>query len=141
MHATALRVTSDNDMRFHEKGRDVARTTIVQLTDDISGGEAERTVEFSFAGKSYSLDLNAQNAAEFEEVLAPYVKAAEAAGTAQPPSGRRSSRGAGTAPRGRSRSDLDPRAVRAWAQENGIDVSPRGRIASSVVDRYKAAVS
>lgn len=120
----------------------MAKQTIVQLTDDISGGEAERTVEFSFAGTSYSLDLNAQNAAEFEEVLAPYIKAAEAAGTGrQPSSGRRGSRGPGTAPRGRSRSELDPRAVRAWAQENGIDVSPRGRIASSVVDRYKAAVS
>jgi hypothetical protein len=132
-----------SDKNFPSKGRTMAKQTIVQLTDDISGGEAERTVEFAFAGTSYSLDLNAQNAAEFEEVLAPYIKAAEAAGTVQQASsGRRSSgRGAGTAPRGRSRSELDPRAVRAWAQENGIDVSPRGRIASSVVDRYRAAVS
>ena len=35
--------------------------------------------------------------------------------------------------------DYSPQAVRAWAKANRIDVSPRGRIAQSVVDRFRAA--
>jgi hypothetical protein len=38
----------------------MARTTIVQLTDDIDGSEADHTVEFSYKGKSYYLDLKRQ---------------------------------------------------------------------------------
>jgi hypothetical protein len=34
---------------------------------------------------------------------------------------------------------LQPQAVRAWAKANRFDVSPRGRIPQSVVDRFRAA--
>ncbi|WP_180936021.1 Lsr2 family DNA-binding protein [Nocardioides ungokensis] len=45
-------------------------------------------------------------------------------------------------PVNRSRkSKLDSSAVRAWALENSIDVSPRGRIRQDVIDKYQAAQS
>ena len=33
----------------------------------------------------------------------------------------------------------DPKAVRAWAAENGIEVSPKGKLPASVVEQYLAA--
>jgi hypothetical protein len=35
--------------------------------------------------------------------------------------------------------EVDLAAVRAWAADNGIVVSPRGRVAKAVVDQYLAA--
>ena len=114
----------------------MAKQTVITMTDDIDGSEATQTVEFSYRGKSYSVDLNDSNAAEFDEALAPYVSAAEQAGGAR--SSRSSSRGT-TAPRQRASSDVDPKAVRAWAEANGVTVSPRGRIKADVLEQYRAA--
>jgi hypothetical protein len=36
----------------------MARTSVIQLIDDIDGSEADRTVDFSYNGKTCSLDLN-----------------------------------------------------------------------------------
>ena len=121
----------------------MARTTIVQLIDDIDGSEAHQTVEFAYRGKSYRLDLNDKNASELDDVLSPYIAAAENAGGVQSSrGGRRSSRSGGSRPRpsgdGTS-SAPDPKDVRAWAEANGVQVSARGRIPASVREQYKAA--
>lgn len=39
------------------------------------------------------------------------------------------------------KSGADPKAVRAWAAENGVECSVRGRIAGDVVAKYLAAVT
>ncbi len=120
----------------------MARTTIVQLTDDIDGSEADQTIELGYKGKSYSLDLNDKNASELDDVLAPYIAAAEKAGGAQSRAGSRSSRTGGARQRpsgGGSTSGPDPKDVRNWAEANGVQVSARGRIPASVVEQYKAA--
>jgi hypothetical protein len=120
----------------------MARTTIVQLTDDIDGSEADQTIEFSYKGKSYSLDLNDKNASELEDVLAPYIAAAEKARGVQSRAGSRSGRSGGSRPRssgGGTTSGPDPKDVRVWAEANGVQVSGRGRIPASVIEQYKAA--
>ena len=121
----------------------MARNTIIQLTDDLDGSEADVTVELAYKGKTYSLDLNEKNASELDAVLAPYVAAAEKAGGVQAAkSGSRSSRSSGPT---RSRSsngsagDIDPKQVRAWAEDNGVAVSARGRISASVIEQYRQA--
>ena len=106
------------------------------MADDSDGSDATQTVEFSYRGKSYSLDLNDANASDFDDALALYITAAEKAGGAQ------SSRGSGrrsTTPRQRSSSEIDPKAVRAWAEANGVSVSPRGRIKAEILEQYRAA--
>lgn len=40
--------------------------------------------------------------------------------------------------RGRTRK-LDTRVVRAWAQEQGLEVADRGRVSGSVIDQYRKA--
>ncbi len=114
----------------------MAKQTVIHMTDDIDGSAATQTVEFSYRGKSYSVDLNDSNASDFDDALAPYISAAEKAGGPQPSrgSGRRA-----TTPKQRSSGDVDPKAVRAWAEANGVTVSPRGRIKADVLERYRAA--
>jgi hypothetical protein len=105
----------------------MAQKVTVVLEDDLTGGPAERTVQFAFDGTDYEIDLSAKNAAAFGKQLAPYLEHARRAGRA--PS-RRPGRTAG-----RQRSG----DIRAWAKEHGLAVSGRGRIPASVVEQYQAA--
>lgn len=112
----------------------MAQKTIIRLTDDVDGSEATETVSFGLDGTTYEIDLNDEHAADLREVLAPYVSVARRAG-----GGGRAVRGGAPSPRQRPSGDVDPKAVRAWAESNGIAVSPRGRIRADVVERYNAA--
>jgi nucleoid-associated protein Lsr2 len=100
----------------------------VVLDDDLTGGPAEQTIRFAFAGTDYEIDLNAKNAAAFSKQLAPYLEHARRAGRAQ-------ARRPGRTAAGRQRSG----DIRAWAKEHGLAVSERGRIPASVMEQYTAA--
>ncbi len=114
----------------------MAKQTVIQMTDDLDGSEATQSIEFSFRGKSYTIDLNDSNAADFDDALAPYIAAAEKSGGVQP--SRSSGRRAGAA-RQQASSDVDPKQVRAWAEANAVAVSPRGRIKADILEQYRAA--
>lgn len=88
----------------------------------------EQTVRFAFEGIGYEIDLNAKNAAAFGKQLAPYLEHARKAG-------RTSARRPGRTAAGRQRSG----DIRAWAKEQGLAVSARGRIRADVVEQYQAA--
>ena len=116
----------------------MAKQTVIRMTDDLDGSEATQTVDFSYRGKTYSIDLNDANASDFDDALAPYVTAAEKTGGGRS-SSRSSSGRRAAAPSQRSSGDVDPKAVRAWAEANGVAVSPRGRIKADVLEQYRAA--
>jgi hypothetical protein len=116
----------------------MAQRQVTIMTDDIDGSEAKHSIEFAYKGKSYRIDLNDTHAEELDEVLAPYISAATESSRG---SGGRASRSGGS-PRSRASSgsgDVDPKQVRAWAEANGVDVSPRGRISASVIEQYRAS--
>jgi hypothetical protein len=52
----------------------MARNIVVQLTDDLQGGEADETVNFALDGEFHEIDLNAVNAAEFRNLMSIYIK-------------------------------------------------------------------
>jgi hypothetical protein len=52
----------------------MAQNLIVQLTDDIEGGDATETVEFSIDGRTYQIDLNKKNASAMRKVFQLYVE-------------------------------------------------------------------
>ena len=106
----------------------MAQKVTVILEDDLTGGPAKQTVRFGFDGSDYEIDLNAKNAAAFGKQLAPYLEHARKAGRAQ-------TRRAGRATACRQRSG----DIRAWAREQGLAVSERGRIPASVAEQYHAA--
>lgn len=103
---------------------------IVQLIDDFDGkelkpGEGE-TVRIALEGAEYQLDLSSKNAQKLRDDFGKWLNHARKVG------GRRSNSG-------RSKSDVDSKAVRAWAASNGIQLSGRGRIPASVLDQYRSA--
>jgi len=104
----------------------MAQKVTVTLEDDLTGGPAKHTVRFAVDGTGYEIDLNAKNAAAFGKQLAPYLQHARRAGRAP---ARRPGRA------GRQRSG----DIRAWAREQGLAVSARGRIPASVAEQYHAA--
>jgi hypothetical protein len=99
----------------------------VTLIDDLDGSEAAETVAFALDGKSYEIDLNDANAATLRELLAPYIKA----GRSTKATARRRSQ--------QSTSDRDTKAIRAWAQSQGLMTAARGRIPASVIEQYRAS--
>src|SRR5215203_3972823 len=114
----------------------MAQRVIVQLTDDLDGkpipeGKGE-TIRFGLDRTDYEIDLAEKNAKALRNDLAKYVTAA-----------RRTSRGGRGRGRGRTPTgpgrDYDPKAVRAWAESQGIQVSQRGRVPADLIARFQAA--
>jgi hypothetical protein len=112
----------------------MAQEVILKLVDDLDGSEATETVQFGLDGDSFEIDLSAKNAAALRKALDRYRGSARASSSGRAPSGSRRTRG-----KGRGRGDVDPKAVRTWANENGIEISTRGRIPSEVLEQYKAS--
>ncbi|HEY7324989.1 MAG TPA: Lsr2 family protein [Streptosporangiaceae bacterium] len=106
----------------------MAQRVTVALEDDLDGGPADETLRFAVGGADYEIDLSSKNATAFRKQLAPFVEHARRAGRQQ------SRRGIRTAASRQRSGD-----IRAWAKDQGITVSERGRIPASVVDRYQAA--
>lgn len=100
----------------------------------LTGPEGTQTIIFSLDGTTYEIDLNDAHAEDLREVLAPFVSVARKLSG----SGGRG-RSTASAPRQRSTADIDPKAVRAWVEANGVAVSPRGRIKADVLEHYRAA--
>jgi hypothetical protein len=107
----------------------MAQSVQIILKDDLEGGEADETVQSALDGKDYEIDLSTANAEKLREALHPYAAAGRKAGRTQ-------ARSAGARA---SKSDPDTAKIRAWAKENGHEVSDRGRIHQSVKDAYYAA--
>jgi len=112
----------------------MAKQIITLLTDDLDGGDADRTIEFGLDGVNYSIDLSEKNAGKLRKALDPYLTAAAKVGRTGP-NGRIASR-AGAAPSRSSREQNQ--AIREWAVKNGYEVSERGRIPASVVEAFHA---
>jgi len=106
----------------------MAQKITVALEDDIDGGPADETVRFGLGGTEYEIDPSKKNANAFRRQLAPFIEHA-----------RRAGRGQRRRP-GRTASSRERSAdIRAWAKDQGIEVSDRGRIPASVAEQYDAA--
>ena len=108
----------------------MAKQVITLLTDDLDGGDADRTVEFGLDGVNYTIDLSEKNAGKLRKALDPYLNAATRVGRSGAESRRRGASSTGRASRDQNQ------AIREWAAKNGYEVSERGRIPSSIVEAY-----
>jgi hypothetical protein len=103
--------------------------------DDLDGTEGadveERT--FDYSGKTYTIDLSEDNHKKLTECLDDLARATAAVqrylDKATVQRGRRT----------QAKGSVDLAAVRAWARDNDIEVSERGRVPQSVIDQYQAA--
>ena len=106
----------------------MAQKITVTLEDDLDGGPADETVRFGLGGTDYEIDLSTKNANAFRRQLAPFIEHARKAGRGQR---RRPGRTAFSRERSAD--------ISAWAKDQGITVSDRGRIPASVAEQYDAA--
>jgi len=111
----------------------MAQVTKTRLVDDLDGGNADESVNFTVDNHRYQMDLSETNAARLREVLAPFIAAARRAGGSTTTRTRRST----TAARP-PRADEETAAIREWAGANGFSVSTRGRISASVREAYES---
>jgi hypothetical protein len=109
----------------------MAQKVHVLLVDDLDGGEASETVQFSLDGIAYEIDLSTDNASKLRKELSVYAGHARKAsgGTA---AGRRKRARSGP---GRERSS----EIRAWAKQRGHKVSERGRIPAAIIAEYESS--
>jgi hypothetical protein len=99
------------------------------IADDLDGSPGAETVAFSFGGQGYEIDLSASNRAAMEKALQPFIAA-----------GHRAAQRSRPAPASRAAaSGADRAAVRAWAAEQGLRISDRGRISAEVMSKYEAS--
>jgi hypothetical protein len=104
----------------------VATKVVTTLQDDIDGSTAVETVRFALDGVEWEIDLSERNANRLRNSLSDFIAHGRKVG------GRRRTL---TSPR----SQVDTKAVRRWAQANGIELNNRGRIPIDVMERYQAA--
>lgn len=105
----------------------MAQKVTVSMVDDMDGTPAAQTVEFALDGVTYEIDLSEANAAGLREALETWTLYARRV------SGRKKTGPTIQAGRGQSK------AIRAWADGNGFELSERGRIPHEVVAAYQKA--
>jgi hypothetical protein len=109
----------------------VAQKTVVELVDDLDGGEANETVAFALDGVEFQIDLSAENANRLRETLAEYVGHARRIG------GRKQSKTGAASHAGNG--NPDSQAIREWARSQGESVAERGRLSHDLVVRFQEA--
>ncbi len=107
----------------------MARTTRIQLIDDLSGEHADENVRFALDGTDYEIDLAGENADELRSVLEKYVAAGRRLHSAPV------KKSATATAAGRE----EVRRMRDWANANGYKVSSRGRISADIQQAFAAA--
>jgi hypothetical protein len=116
----------------------MAQQVNVKFVDDLDGSAAAGTVSFALDGRAYEIDLSDDNAAKLRDSLALFVAAARKNGGSAATGSRRTPKmTASSRPQPLDREQTA--AIRAWARQNGHEVSDRGRISKTVVAAFQAA--
>ena len=106
--------------------------TITTLVDDLDGTPIEdgkgETIKFGLDGVNFEIDLTTENAKKFRRAFTDYVAAA-----------RKSGRGSGTRSSAGRNEKAELKAAREWLRANGHQVSDRGRIATPLMEMYRAS--
>lgn len=99
------------------------------LIDDLTGEAVGEITAHTFAldGRAFEIDLSPDSLERLEAALEEFIDAARETTRVKRETRRR---------RSSSTPDHDPAAVRAWAEESGIEVNSRGRIKREIVEAY-----
>ena len=111
----------------------VAKQYSTAWTDDLDGSFAATTLEFSFDGVTYAIDLSEANAVRMRDCLEPYIQAASKA-IRRP---ARTTRPVQQSPAGEAQSPHQ--RTREWLRMNGHEVGSRGRLPQELLQRYESA--
>ncbi len=129
----------------------MARKEIIQIIDDLDGRTATETVEFTFEGIEYGLDLNRKNAAKLRADLQPWMDAAsrktKVGHTPRKPRQWPTGTTRKALENGNGNGSATNTDIRAWAKQKKvtddkgkvIKVAERGRIPEPVRTAYQLA--
>ncbi|MEU3742902.1 Lsr2 family protein [Streptomyces sp. NPDC032198] len=112
----------------------MAQKIVTTYVDDLTGEESSEITTHSILidGAGVEIDLTDENYEKLLEILNPYLHA----------DGARRIRG-GAKARGKAKAATggkdDSSAIRAWAKENGFEVSDRGRVPATVREAFEKA--
>lgn len=108
----------------------MASIVSVVVSDDIDGSSNAETISFGLEGITYEIDLSDKNRAKLDKALAPYIEHSRRVSRVRQRTGASGQRG---------RSNDNNMLIRAWARDEGLPVSERGRISADVIRQYEAA--
>lgn len=111
----------------------MARKTLVELVDDLTGEAADESVRFGLDGIEYTIDLTKGNAAELRTRLEVFVE------SAQRVKATKGTRTIGEKRKSQGLGREQNQAIREWARANGEKVNERGRIPSELLTRFQEA--
>ena len=128
----------------------MARKEIVELIDDLDGGPADQTIEFTWDGIDYSIDLSNKNAEKFDAQMSPWVGAAVKVkigrmtrrhGTIWQPTvnGNGNGKNGSSVKSGEPTDEPSAADIRAWAKRKGQTVNERGRVSAELRAAYRKA--
>ncbi|MFE7420011.1 Lsr2 family protein [Rhodococcus sp. NPDC057529] len=113
----------------------MARKVVVEMVDDIDGtaiGEDGESIHYAVDGVEYVIDLKDEHAKELRETF-EYIDHSTRVGGCKHRTDRPGNATAGKRPRG------DTQKIRAWALEQGYELSTYGRIPTEVEQAFHAA--
>jgi Lsr2 len=106
----------------------MAQRIEILLVDDIDGSKADENIQFGLDGVEYEIDLSNKNAEKLRSSLQQFVESA-----------RRLKTGKRNATAAVGKRSGNTKEIRAWAEENGYQVSSRGRIQAEIVEAFESA--
>jgi hypothetical protein len=119
------------------KALPMAQKYITQIVDDLDGTVLEEdkaeTINFAVDGTQYAIDLSLEHAKDFRTAVEKFTAAARYAGK-QP-----TAKSTATKSKTKTGGSEDLMAIREWANQNGYNVSSRGRIPGNVQKAYADA--
>jgi hypothetical protein len=122
----------------------MAKQIITVLTDDLDGGDADRTLEFGFDGVNYTIDLSDKNAGKLRKALDPYLTAATRVGrtgASERLASRAAARRAGRAGSRTRRSANGPRRTDTRYRSEGVSQPRSSRRSTPSADVASACPS
>ncbi|MFE7423684.1 Lsr2 family protein [Rhodococcus sp. NPDC057529] len=114
----------------------MARKIVVELVDDIDGtvfGQDGESISYAVDGVEYVIDLKDEHATELRETFEYYIAHSTQVG------GRKHRAGRSATPVAARRPSGETTKIRAWAREQGYELSSRGRIPAEIEQAFRDA--
>ncbi|MGV9866364.1 histone-like nucleoid-structuring protein Lsr2 [Rhodococcus koreensis] len=114
----------------------MARKVVVELVDDIDGtvfGDDGESISYAVDGVEYVIDLKDEHATELRETFEYYIAHSIRVG------GRRHRSDRSATPVPERRPSGETTKIRAWAREQGYELSSRGRIPTEIEQAFHDA--
>ncbi|MCQ4121353.1 histone-like nucleoid-structuring protein Lsr2 [Rhodococcus tibetensis] len=114
----------------------MARKVVVELVDDIDGtafGEDGESISYAVDGVEYVIDLKDEHAKELRETFEYYIAHSTRVG------GRKHRADLQANPVVARRQSGETKKIRAWAIEQGYEISSRGRIPTEIEQAFHDA--